>query len=73
MFQHNFESLGGTLISLRSLALALALLAPLAGQVGTGCCPNSFSGFLSGESGKGALFAALKSFFDNSLRPKDQG
>jgi hypothetical protein len=25
MFQHNFESLGGTLISLRSLALALTL------------------------------------------------
>jgi hypothetical protein len=31
MFQHNFEFGGGTLISLRSLALALTLFPPLAG------------------------------------------
>jgi hypothetical protein len=42
MFQHNFESGGGTLISLRSLLLALTLFPPLAGQVGTGYCPNAF-------------------------------
>jgi hypothetical protein len=31
MLLHNFESVGGTLISLRSLALALTLFPPLAG------------------------------------------
>ncbi len=38
------------------------LLSPLAGQVGTGFCPNPFSRLLSDESGKGALFAARNLF-----------
>jgi hypothetical protein len=42
MFQHNFESVGGTLISLRSLLLALTLLAPLAGTGGDGLLSHSF-------------------------------
>ncbi len=62
----NFESFDGTLISLRSPALALTLCPPLAPPMATGCCPNPFSRLLSGESGKGALFAAPKSFPDNS-------
>ncbi len=36
MFHDHFESFDGTLISLRSLALALTLFPPLAGQVGAG-------------------------------------
>jgi hypothetical protein len=36
MFQENFGFLDGTLISLRSLLLALPPFPPLAGQVGTG-------------------------------------
>jgi hypothetical protein len=67
MFQHNFEFGGGTLISLRSLALALTLLAPLAGQVETGCCPNPFSRFLSDESGKGRS-SLLKNLFSRILK-----
>jgi hypothetical protein len=43
MFQDNFESFDWTLISLRSLALALTLFPPLAGQVGTRFFLNSWS------------------------------
>jgi hypothetical protein len=53
MSRENFGFLDGTLISLRSFALALTLLAPLAGQVGTGCCLDPFSRFLYDESEKG--------------------
>jgi hypothetical protein len=62
MFQHNFEFLGGTLISLRSLALALTLFPPLVGQVGTGCCPIPLLGFslMKVEKERSSL---LKSFF----------
>ncbi len=42
MFNDNFESFDWTLISLRSLALALTLFPLSAGEVGMGCCPNPF-------------------------------
>ncbi|NIT04085.1 hypothetical protein GTO10_04130 [Candidatus Saccharibacteria bacterium] len=46
MLHDDFESFDWTLISLRSLALALTLFPPLAGQVGTGCSKSSFSAFV---------------------------
>ncbi len=62
MFLDNFESFDWTLTCLRSFLLALPSFPPMAGQVGTGFCPNPFSQLLSDESGKGALFAAQKLF-----------
>ncbi len=41
MFYDSFESFDWTLISLRSLLLAVG------GQVGTGCCPNPFRPLVS--------------------------
>jgi hypothetical protein len=67
LLQHNFEFVGAPLISLRSLALALTLFPPLAGQVGTGCCPNPFSRFLCDESGKGRS-SLLRNLFPRILK-----
>jgi hypothetical protein len=67
MFQCHFEFGGGTLISLRSLLLAVTLFPPLAEQVGTGCCPNPFSRFLSDESGKGHS-SLLRNLFSRILK-----
>jgi hypothetical protein len=66
MFQHNFESLGGTLISLRSLALALTL------WWGRAVVQIPFLAFCLMKAERGALCCS-KAFSDNSLRPKNQG
>jgi hypothetical protein len=67
IFQDNFGSLNGPLISLRSLALAVTLFTLLAEQVGTGCCPIPLLGFslMKVEKERSSL---LKSFFRQFLK-----